>query len=316
MLSRRVLLLSAPLFAQSAPKPVPRFQATPQPLDQVAFTRDGKELTRYYHGAELYRPFLHPIIGPSGRALTRMGHPHDPQGHSHHNSVWISHEIVNGINFWGDGKTEKYGQIRQARLRELKEGDRECSMTVDLTWSGGRETAILAERRRVTVRDLARGEWMLLLDLLFTANREPVTFGQSAFGLIGVRMAKSIGVNDGGGQLRNSEGLSDEPPMFRKPARWVDYSGPVANGPGGKVIQEGITLLDHPANPGHPAPFHVRRDGWMGACLSFDRPRVVQPGKPLALRYGLYVHAGVPAIEAIQSVWKTYAAEAPASLIG
>ena len=316
MISRRAVLLSAPLLAQTGPKPVPRFQVTPQPLDQVQFTRDGKELMRYYHGPSLRRPFLYPIIGPRGIPLTRMGHPHDPQGHSHHNSVWISHQLVNGINFWEDGQTEKHGQIRQSRLRNLVDGDRECSMTADLTWHGPRVAAILAERRRVTVRDLARGEWVLLLDLLLTANNEPVTFGQSAFGLIGVRMAKTIGVNDGGGQLRNSEGLSDEPPMFRKPARWVDYSGPIANGPGGKAIQEGITLMDHPVNPPHPSPFHVRRDGWMGACLTFGKPITVQPEKPLALRYGLYVHAGVPALDAIQAVWKTFAAEAPGSLVG
>ena len=29
-----------------------------------------------------------------------MGHPHDPVGHSHHNSVWIAHESVNGESFW------------------------------------------------------------------------------------------------------------------------------------------------------------------------------------------------------------------------
>ncbi|MEP7367005.1 MAG: PmoA family protein [Acidobacteriota bacterium] len=316
MFSRRALLLSAPLFAQSTPKPVPRFQVVPQPLDQVLFTRDGKELTRYYHGPSLRRPFLHPIIGPSGRPLTRMGHPHDPQGHSHHNSVWISHQSVNGINFWEDGQTEKHGQIRQARLRDLTDGDRECSMTVDLTWQGPRAAVLMAERRRMTVRDLARGEWLLLLDLLFTANNEAATFGQTPFGLIGVRMAKTIGVNDGGGQLRNSEGLADEPAIFRKPARWVDYSGPVANAPGGKIVQEGITLMDRPANAPYPSPFHVRRDGWMGVCLTLNAPLVVQPGKPLALRYGLYVHAGVPALNAINGVWKTFADEAPPSLIG
>ena len=174
----------------------------------------------------------------------------------------------------------------------------------------------MAERRRMTVRDLTRGEWLLLIDLVFTANREPVTFGRTPFGPIGVRMAKTIGVNDGGGQLRNSEGLVDEPAMFRKPARWVDYSGPIANAAGGKIVQEGIALMDYPANPGHPAPFHVRRDGWMGACLTLNQPLSVEPGKPLVLRYGLYVHSGVPAPAAIEAVWKQFAAETPDSLLG
>jgi hypothetical protein len=54
-----------------------------------------------------------------------------------------------------------------------------------------------------------------------------VTLGQTPFGLLGVRMAKSIGVADGGGRILNSEGGVNEVGCFRKAARWVDYSGPV-----------------------------------------------------------------------------------------
>ncbi len=73
------------------PKPVPRMQVIPMPYHQASFQRDGVELTRYHFGPGLHRPFLFPVIGQSGISLTRMGHPHDPESHSHHNSVWISH---------------------------------------------------------------------------------------------------------------------------------------------------------------------------------------------------------------------------------
>ena len=46
--------------------------------------------------------------------------------------------------------------------------------------------------------------------------------------MIGVRMAKTIGVLDGGGRIRNSEGGVDEKGTFWKRARWVDYSGQIA----------------------------------------------------------------------------------------
>ncbi|NLX22190.1 MAG: hypothetical protein GXY55_11075, partial [Phycisphaerae bacterium] len=73
------------------PKAVARVQVVPLPYGQAAFEREGVEMARYHFGAGLERPFLYPIVGPSGRSLTRMGHPHDPQSHSHHNSVWVSH---------------------------------------------------------------------------------------------------------------------------------------------------------------------------------------------------------------------------------
>src|SRR4051794_24318845 len=103
-MKRVALLLVAAAFAIAArggePKPVPRMQAIPLPSSQVSFQRDGEEITRYYAGAEFKRSFLFPVIGPSGRSLTRMGHPHDPVTHSHHNSVWIAHQNVDGANFW------------------------------------------------------------------------------------------------------------------------------------------------------------------------------------------------------------------------
>jgi hypothetical protein len=101
-------------------------------------------------------------------------------------------------------------------------------------------------------------------------------------------------VKPSGGRILNSEGRRNEEEIFRKPARWVDYSGPVTNEAAG-----GITLMDHPQNPGHPAPFHVRGDGWMGACLTLGGPITIEPGRPLRLRYGLCVHAGVPQPAAI-----------------
>ena len=111
------LLLAAAVCAAS-PKPVPWMQVVPQPYDQASFQRDGVELTRYHFGPGLHRPFLFPVIGLSGRSLTRMGHPHDPESHSHHKSVWISHHDVNGTNFWSDrGK----GKIRHKRIVEFTE---------------------------------------------------------------------------------------------------------------------------------------------------------------------------------------------------
>jgi hypothetical protein len=54
----------------SEPKSVPRMQAVPMPYHQASFQRDGVELARYHFGPALHRPFLFPVIGPSGRSLT------------------------------------------------------------------------------------------------------------------------------------------------------------------------------------------------------------------------------------------------------
>jgi hypothetical protein len=294
-----VVLLASGWAFGAEPKPVPQVQALPQPYQQVSFQREGVEIARYHYGPGTQRPFVFPVIGPSGRSLTRMGHPRDPESHSHHNSVWISHQLVNGLNFWEDGRG---GKIRHQRILRLEDGEQRAFVEAESVWEGKADQPMLQERRRIGVEVLEDGEWLLLLDLELSARHGPVELGQTAFGFIGVRMAKTIGVRDGGGTIRNSEGAVDEAQCFRKPARWVDYSGPIA-----PALIEGITLMDHPANVNHPVPFHVRNDGWMGAAATFAGAQILTGESPLRLKYALYVHRGGGDGEKIEGVWKRFA---------
>jgi hypothetical protein len=271
------------------------------PDDQAAFMRDDTEIARYHFGPTLKRPFVYPIIGPTGRSLTRMGHPHDPQSHSHHNSVWISHRDINGVNFWEDANKAKIIQQRFDNYEDLGESS---WITSSNAWVDEvNNKTVMLEKRRTTVQLLPNNEWLLYLDLQLEAPKDqPVTLGKTPFGFVGVRMAKTIGVNDGGGELRNSAGKSGEKDMLWKPAKWCDYSGPIREG-----VIEGVTLMDHPANPNHPTVFHVRSDGWMGASVTQADARTIEPGKPLRLRYALFVHAGKPSLEALDQRWSEFA---------
>ena len=219
---------------------------------------------------------------------------------SHHNSVWVSHQFVNGVNCWEDRAGGP--RIAQQRVDRLEDGESSAFLEVTNHWLDKDGKVLMQERRRVTAQVLENGEWLLLVDLQWEARDAEVTLGETAFGPFAVRMAKTIGVIDGGGTIRNSEGGVDEAGCFRKPARWVDYSGPIT-----ATASEGITLLDHPANPHHPVPFHVRTDGWMGASLTFPGEGKIPPGQPLRLRYALYIHAAVPAATVLEARWQEFA---------
>lgn len=305
------LLIASSARADDAPlpgvKPVPEVQVVPQPYAQASFQAGGRELARYHFGPLQERPFWYPIVAPSGHPLTRMGHPHDPITHSHHNSVWVSHDNVGGVRFWADRNT---GRIVHERIEAYEDGPQAASMLSVNSWRAPDGKTLMLDRRRTTVEPLGSDGWRMLIDLeLQSPGNEPVTLGQTPFGLIAVRMAKTIGVADGGGRILNSQGQHDEKEAFRKPARWVDYSGPVTN-----QLRGGIALLDHPGNPGHPTPFHVRNDGWMGVSLNLNGPITIEPGKPLRLRYALWVHDGVPKPEAIESAWQTFSRTDPPRL--
>lgn len=109
-------------------------------------------------------------------------------------------------------------------------------------------------------------------------------------------------VADGGGRILNSEGGRNEAGVFRKLARWVDYSGPVTF-----EGDSGITLMDHPTNPTFPTPFHVRDDGWMCPSITLEKPLQLKPGTKLQFLYRLWIHKGVPGHHTIEAMWQAFA---------
>lgn len=264
----------------------PRCQVTPLPDDQVSFQIDGVERLRWHFGAAYPRPFFYPLVGPSGAALTRMGHPGAPN-HDHHRSIWFAHAKVLGIDFWSDRTTAR---IRQKQWLCYQDGDEEAVMAVLLGWYDGHDPQELLEQELIAaIRPGDEGETFVELQSTFRPRAESLEFGQTNFGFLAVRVAKSLSAYFGGGQIVNSEGAKGEPAIFAKPARWMDYSGPV---PGER--NEGIAYFDHPENSGYPVSWHVREDGWMGAAACLRSAVSTSRDRPLVLRYLLLAHRDAP----------------------
>lgn len=270
---------------------IPVCEAVPLPGHQVSLRIHGKEKVRWHFGPEYPRPFFWPLVGPrSGESLTRVGHPGAPN-HDHHRSVWFAHAKVQGIDFWSE---ETKARIEQAQWLLHEDSDAEAQMAVRLAWRDGHDAAPLLEQDVIAgLRPLENGEYLLDLQTILTPRSETLEFDKSNFGLLAVRVARSISTFFGGGVLTSSEGKSGEPEIFGQPARWVDYTGPMP-GPTAtrESILEGITYFSHPANSESLPKWHVRADGWMGCSLSYDAGRTIERKNPLALRYLLHAHAG------------------------
>src|SRR5262249_6870375 len=144
-------------------------------------------------------PFLYPVNGPDGIGLTEFGKPHDPTGsHDHHYSLWVAHTSVNGRDFWG----EKGGLILHQRFDLLEDGPVFCRLVQATAWNFG-GTYLLRERRTLTVYRTPEHFRLLDLELELTpAGAEAVTLGKTSFGLLAVRVAQSMSVFDGGGEIR------------------------------------------------------------------------------------------------------------------
>jgi hypothetical protein len=274
---------------------IPRCQVVPLPDDQASFEIDGRQRLRWHFGSHYPRPFFYPLVGPSGAPLTRMGHPGDA-GHDHHRSIWFAHNQVATQDFWADTSKTR---IRQKRWLAYQDGDFEAAMAALIGWHGADGGELMEQELIAAISDgrdthlTQPGETLVELQCTFRPTAASLELGKTNFGFLAVRVAKSISAHFGGGQITDSEGRQGEPAIFGRAAAWMDYSGPVPGDrttAGGPV--EGITYFDHPANSGHPAKWHVREDGWMGAGVCLEAARTIRKEEPLVLRYLLHAHAG------------------------
>jgi len=220
-----------------------------------------------------------------------MGHPGAPN-HDHHQSVWFAHNKVLGIDFWSNTGPAR---IRQKEWLAYHDGDAQAILATQLAWYDGHDPQPLLEQQVIAIvrPGELEGETLLELQSEFQPAAESLEFQQTNFGFLAVRVASELAEHFGDGRLTNSEGLIGEkgrdgqPGIFGRPARWMDYSGPV---PGERT--EGITFFDHPANVSYPSSWHVREDGWMGCSVCMHQPVMTTKVKPLRLRFLLHAHAG------------------------
>jgi hypothetical protein len=229
------------------------------------------------------RPFLYPVNGPDGVSLTEFGKPHDPTGsHAHHYSLWIAHANVNGNDFW----SEKGGVIAHEQLKSMEDGSLFSRLVQTTKWISKNGIDLLRETRSITVYEQF-GDFRIIdfETTLKPSGSKEITFGQTSFGFLAARVAQSMTVFDGGGEIRNSNGDRNEQNAHLKRARWLDQSGPIGQNRWG-----GIAILDHPGNPNHPTGWHCRNDGWAGASFNMEAPYTLQPGGELTLRYRVHLH--------------------------
>lgn len=304
-------LLAASILAPDLQADDPTFQPSrceiiPLPGHQVSFQIDGVEKSRWHYGQQYPRPFFYPFNGPSGVSLTRMGHP-GAQNHDHHRSVWFAHAKLNGVDFWSDNTKAR---VRQKWWYAYLDGNNECVMASLTGWFHGDGNELMEQDVVAALIPMKDGEHALEIHITMrpSANVAQVELEQTNFGFLAVRVAKTLSAHFGGGTISNSEGQVDEPNIFGKPARWMDYSGPIVAGTGKdrKTVIEGITYFDHPTNPRYPTRWHLREDGWMGASFGMKEAFTITKDKPLQLRYLLHAHSGAYDHDAANAVHESF----------
>jgi hypothetical protein len=245
------------------------------PDGQLSVHIGGEQFTTYYFGSDVVRPYFYPLIGPTGRSVTR-GYPMEPApegtenvgrrhpyDHPHHRSFWFAHGDVNGADNWSEGAG--HATQRHAGFSRLISGPVYGSFDETVEWLDREGSPVILETRRVTFFNVGAEERLFDCSLRFNASTGTVTFGDTKEGgLIAVRVASSMDAPEkrrpeGAGKMENAYGGLQEDECWGKRAHWCDYSGPVD----GETV--GICMMDHPTNPRFPTHWHVRAYGLMTA---------------------------------------------------
>jgi hypothetical protein len=281
----------------------------------VSVMLDGKLFTRYLvkSGA---KPILWPIIGPTGKPLTRAypmedGGPTEKKDHIHHRSFWFDHGDVNGISFWDE--QGKNGEILHRRYDRLEAGGEKAVIATTNDWVAPDGTRLIEDQRIHTFGADDTARW-IDFDVTVRALQD-VTFGDTKEGSFGVRVAGTMKVDSKlGGQIINSEGQTNLE-AWGKPAAWVDYHGPVGD------EEVGIAILNHPSSFRYPTYWHVRTYGLFAAnpfgLHDFERSKDVdgshrmKAGDSFQLKYRVLLHKGDEKQGKVAEVFAKYSGQPP-----
>lgn len=277
---------------------------------------DGELFTNYLITSEdprLPKPILWPVIGPTGKPVTRAFPMERIKGeafdHPHQRSFWFTHGEVGGADFWAEGRGR--GTIAHRKFTQV-EGGSQAVIASENEWLDGEGKKLLDDSRRLVFR--ADGDSRTIdFDVVLTAADDPVKFGDTKEGSFGVRVAPSMKVDAGqGGRIVNAEGVTDRA-AWGKQSPWVDYHGPVD----GEVV--GIAILNHPSSFRYPTYWHVRTYGLFAANPfgwhhfqgndAVDGSYTLQPGESLTLRYRVLLHKGDEKAGEVAEAFAAYAKE-------
>lgn len=260
----------------------------------LALAENDAIIWRFNYGEDQTKPNFFPLGLPGGQSLV-VDRPAD---HPWHHGFWFSWKFINGVNFWEpDPKTKRpAGRTSWSDMHVAPRKNLSALISMKLDYSIDGKEPILAEDRviEVTAPDKS-GQYALDWKSTFRAGK-----GDVELACVPIPPAKD-GVRWGGyaglsvrfaKELADREACSAEGPVtfdgsiYRGQSNAMDYSG----SRDGQVA--GIAIVDHPANPRHPADWYVIRSemSYINAALLSQKPLPLKAGESLTLRYRVIVH--------------------------
>jgi len=237
--------------------------------------------------------YVHPIWGPAGEVLTKDYSP----DHPHHRGLyWAWPEVAY------KGQTRDLHALqgvfaRPVRILRAEGGARSATVSAASRWLWGDREPIVDETATITAHKLdADGGRAIDLTFAFAARVDGVTVarrGQTLYGGLNLRMSARAGQ-----QILPHTDPADAP--VRR--AWAQLVG---TPPGGKGPVS-LAILQHAANPHYPGEWVSYPNlNWLQPTFPAKGVKhALRRGKPLVLKFRLYVQPGKAADKKLSALWR------------
>ena len=278
-------LLALPILADDA------FTWTERPGGKLELTENNKPVVVFNHGLQLKEgvkeqfrraDYFHPIYDLDGVVITEDF----PKDHFHHRGLfWGWPEVIVDNNKYDPWACVG---IQQRFKRWLKrEAKADCAVLgVENGWFIG-DRSVVRETVETRVHKADATGRALDVIVILEAEKEPVSLrgrsdGKKGYGGFTLRVAprRDASVSLPTGRI--------EKDAVQVNAAWADYSAKFGTGD----AVSGVAIFDHPRNPNHPTTWLTRYYGVLNPTWPALETVTLQAGKPVTLRYRLWIHRG------------------------
>ena len=252
---------------------------------------NGSEPILVQNAMDGIRPYIHPIVAPDGKGILTEVHP---QHHRHQTGLYWGLKLVNGRDYFMNGKSDYWKRLSAGILME--KGTMVKWQTVyDLIDEQGNTT--LTEISSWSLRE-DKGKFILDLHWKGTAATD-ITFGKFYVGGLFLRMPWR---EDIPGEVINSVGQRNNQAEGKR-ANWADVGMQIE----GRPDWGHIAILDHPTNKAFPTPWRVDGELGIGPSRQILGDWKLGKGKTEVMRYRMIIYTGNLDSTVIAVLWNEFA---------
>jgi hypothetical protein len=268
----------------------------------ILLAEDGRKVFFYQKAPKSYQGksercnYIHPLYGVNEQILTQDFPLDTHTDHLHQRGVyWAWHQIYIGTKRIGDAWINADFEWDITWTNVQKHID-SCVIAATVLWKSplwldqqGVKKAFAREDISFKVHPAEDNFRVLDFSIQITALEDSLFIGGSeddkGYGGFSIRLDPGDGLS-----FKNASGSVEAQRTALDAGPWMNIIGNWDE----ELSDEGVIMISHPDNPGHPQPWIIRTEKSMQNAMYPGRfPVMIPPEKPLRLKYRVIVYQGL-----------------------